>query len=38
MRPYEEWAKRFAAEVADAGKSGKTVVEAVVNYDEFTQN
>jgi hypothetical protein len=32
---YDEWVKLLAKEVAEARKSGKTVVEADVNYDEF---
>jgi hypothetical protein len=34
---YDEWAKLFANEVEEARRLGKTVVEAEVNYDEFTQ-
>ena len=33
---YDEWVKLLAKEVAEARQSGKTVVEAEVNYDEFT--
>lgn len=32
---YDEWMKLLAKEVAQARQSGKTVVEAEVNYDEF---
>jgi hypothetical protein len=32
---YDEWEKLLAKEVAEARQSGKTVVEAEVNYDEF---
>jgi hypothetical protein len=32
---YDEWAKILSNEVAEARRSGKTVVEAEVNYDEF---
>ena len=34
---YDEWAKLLANEVAEARRIGKTVVEAEVNYDEFTR-
>jgi hypothetical protein len=34
---YDEWAKLFDREVAEARKSGKTVVEAAVDYDAFTR-
>ena len=33
---YDEWVKLLTKEVAEARQSGKTVVEAEVNYDEFT--
>jgi hypothetical protein len=32
---YDEWVRLLAKEVAEARRSGKTVVEAEVNYDEF---
>jgi hypothetical protein len=32
---YEEWVNLLSKEVAEARGSGKTVVEAKVNYDEF---
>jgi hypothetical protein len=34
---YDEWARLLANEVAEARRIGKTVVEAEVNYDEFTR-
>ena len=32
---YDEWAKLFADELAEARRQGKTVIEAIVHYDEF---
>jgi len=32
---YDQWAKLFADEVADARRSGKTVIEVAINYSEF---
>ena len=32
---YDEWAKLFANEVAEARRLGKTIVEAEINYEEF---
>ena len=37
VSPYDEWTKLFASEIAEARRLGKTVVEAEVNYDEFTK-
>jgi hypothetical protein len=34
---YDEWAKLFANEVAEARRLGKTIVEAEINYEEFTR-
>jgi hypothetical protein len=34
---YEEWAKLVAGEVAQARQDGKTVVERVVNYPDFSR-
>jgi hypothetical protein len=34
---YEEWAKLVAGEVARARRDGKTVIERVVNYNDFLQ-
>ena len=34
---YDEWEKLFAQEVAEARRLGNTVVETVINYDEFTR-
>jgi hypothetical protein len=34
---YDEWAKLFAKEVAEARRLGNTVIETVVNYDEFVR-
>jgi hypothetical protein len=34
---YDEWAKILSNEVAEARRTGKTVVEAEINYDEFRQ-
>jgi hypothetical protein len=34
---YEEWAKLVAGEVAQARQDGKTVVERVVVYSDFTR-
>ena len=32
---YEEWAKLVASEVAQARRDGKTVIERVIDYDDF---
>jgi hypothetical protein len=34
---YEEWAKLVAGEVAKARQDGKTVIERVVDYDDFVR-
>ena len=34
---YDEWTRLFAHEVAEARRIGKTVIEAEVNYDDFTR-
>jgi hypothetical protein len=34
---YDEWARLFSTEVAEARRQGKTVIEAIVNYSEFTR-
>ncbi len=34
---YEEWAKLVAGEVAKARRDGKTVIERVVDYDDFVR-
>ena len=35
---YDEWAKLFAKEIAEARRLGDTIIEAVVDYDEFTRH
>jgi hypothetical protein len=34
---YDEWARLCAKEIAEARRLGDTVIEAVVNYDEFVR-
>jgi hypothetical protein len=36
-KTYDEWVALFAGEVAEARRIGKTVIEAEVNYDDFTR-
>lgn len=34
---FDEWTRLFTSEVAEARRQGKTVIEVLVKYDEFTR-